>query len=102
MGVVEKTVHRRAGKEWVPEEARPLVQRTIRGDDGGPVLVPCADELVELRRLVMDEPAEAQVVQDEQIRRGEAQHALVMGAVCTRGAQLGEELVCRDEEDRLV
>ncbi|QDE71504.1 hypothetical protein BHS05_33325 [Myxococcus xanthus] len=98
MGVVEEPVHGGAGHEWVAKEGRPLFDGAVGGDDGAAALVALADHLVEVHRLVLSQAAQAEVIDDEQVGRGEAQEALVVAAFAACGAQLHEHFVGADVE----
>jgi hypothetical protein len=79
--VVEQPVHRRTREERVAEHRRPLLDGAVRGDGRRPVLVPAPHDLIEVRRLVLREAAESQVVYDEHVRRREAEQALLVAPV---------------------
>ena len=51
------------------EQSQPLLDSTVAGDDEAGRAVPVEDELVQVGRLLGSEPVQAQVVQDQQVRR---------------------------------
>src|SRR5690606_40520504 len=91
-------VHGGAGEEGVAEEWRPLLDGPVRGEDGRAALIALSDDLVEVDRLVVDKRPEAEVVDDEEVGRGEAGHPAVERAVGPRGPELGQHVVGADVE----
>ena len=99
MGVVEQAIHGGAGEERVAEESVQLVDGAVGGQQGGGVLVALADDLVEVDGFVAREGAQAEVVEDEKVGGGEAEHAALVAAVCAGGAELLEQVLGSDVED---
>jgi hypothetical protein len=95
---LEEAVHCGAGEECVAEERRELFDGAVGGEDRRAVLVALADDLVEVDRLAAGERAEAEVVDDQQVRRREAEESPVVAAVSTGGSQLLEEVMRRHVE----
>lgn len=86
--MVEEPVHGGAGHQRVAEEGRPLFDGAVGGDDGAFALVALADHFVEVRGFILGEATQAEVIDDEQLGRGEAQEALLVAAVTSGGPQL--------------
>jgi len=97
--VVQQAVDGGAGEQLVLEERAPLVDRPIRSDDQGAALIPLADHFVEVERFVVDQGAQPEVVDDQQIGGGEAQQLAVVGLIGAGHAELGEHIVGGDVED---
>ena len=102
MGPMEQAVHRGAGEQRVAEEGGELVDGAVRGEDHRAVLVALADDLVEVDGLLAGEGAEAEIVDNEQVRRREAEQAAVVAAVGAGGAELLHEILRRDVEHRVA
>jgi len=57
------------GEDGVVEERDPLIHGPVAGDHGRGVPVPLDEDIVEVAGLLRGELAQAEVVQDEQVRR---------------------------------
>ena len=71
--MVEQSVHGGRRHEIVHKERVPLLERAVGRDDHRPALVTLADDLVEVDGLVVFQGPQSQVVDDEQVRRCEAE-----------------------------
>ena len=96
--MVQEAIHGGGGEEGVAEEGIPLGDVAVGGDEGGAPFVALADDLVEVHRLIVGERPEAEVINDEEPRRGETGQLAIVAAVAAGGAEGGEHLVGGDVE----
>lgn len=82
----------------VAEEEVPLCDGAVAGDDDGAAAVALADDVVEILGLFVAQGAQAEVVDDEEVRGGIAQEAAREAVVGAGGAQVREELGGGSEE----
>ena len=68
-------------QDGVVEEAQPFVHGPVAGDHEAGSPVPVEDQVVEVGGLLGGEPVQAQVVDDEQVRRQEGTEAALQGVV---------------------
>jgi hypothetical protein len=87
------------GEDRIVEERDPLVDRPVRGDDGRGAAVPFEDDLVEVARLLGVEPAESEVIDDQDVGREQAAEDLVGGVIGARLVERLQEMVGAQEED---
>ena len=66
-----QAVEQSSGEPLVAEDAGPLVEGQVRGDDRGAALVALADELEEELGAGLRQGYEAEFVDDEQLASGE-------------------------------
>ena len=71
--VVQQPVHRGRGHQFVEEERIPLFDGTVRGEDRRAALVALPDDFVDVDRLFSVERSQAEIIDDQEIRRREAQ-----------------------------
>ncbi len=65
------------GEDRVVEERDPLLDRAIAGDDRRRAPMTLEDHLVEVARLLRGQPAQTEVVDDQQVRRQESPDRLL-------------------------
>ncbi|HEX2685962.1 MAG TPA: hypothetical protein VHN14_05065 [Kofleriaceae bacterium] len=92
-----EAVEDRGGEGSVAEEAAPVAERDVRGDGGGDAGVPPIDEVVEgvsRGRLIATllDLAEADVVNDQEIRASPGLEAAGVGAIGEAGVEIIEEV----------
>ena len=75
---------------WFVKQAQPLVHTPIGGDAEARPAVPLDDELIQVVALLGGQPPQAKVIQDDQIRRQIAAEHLLVAAVGSGLAKLGE------------
>ena len=97
--VVGEAVEGALGEDRVGEERDPLLDVPVAGDDGRGPAVALDDDLVEVRGLPLVESADAEVVDDEEVRGDEAPHDLVGGVVGTGLVDGLEHDVGADRQD---
>ena len=81
VGVVGEAVEGALGEDGIVEEGDPLVDGPVGSDDGGGPTVALDDDLVEVAGLLGIEPAEPEVVDDEQVGSEEAPEDPLRGVV---------------------
>ena len=100
--MMQQTIHGGGRDEVVEEQRVPLFEGSVGGDDHRAALISLTDDLVEIDGLVAFQRPEPEIVNDEQIRRGEPQDLLVVAPVGPGGSQLAEHLVRRDVAGRIA
>lgn len=93
VSVVQQPVHRGAGERLVVEERRPFFDGAIRGDDRRRLLVALADDVVEVDGLLASQPAQTEVVDDQQVDAGVASQSALVRVVGPIRAQAREHVV---------
>jgi hypothetical protein len=78
------------GEDGIVKEGDPFIDGAIACDDGGGVAVALDEDIVEVARLLRGELAEAEVVEDEQIRC-EPRAQLALEGVIRAGLAEGEQ-----------
>lgn len=96
-----QTVHGTLRQDRIVEQPDPFLDRTVAGPDrrGSPVTFD--DDLVQVARLAGVEPAKAEIVDDQQIRREQAAHSLLARVIGQGLVEFLEHLV-RAQEEHLV
>ena len=79
-------------EDRVVEEAEPLLDGAVRGDDEARAAVAPDNQLVEVDRLLCAEPVQPEVVEDQQVGGEEAAEGLLGGVVDPCLRQLAEVL----------
>ena len=79
--VVGQAVEERAGEALFAERGGPLIERQVRGDDGGAALIALTDQFEQQLGAGLSERDKAQLIDDQQLVAGElplqTQEALV-------------------------
>ena len=87
MGAVREAIERAVGEDGVVEEGDPFVHRPVACDDRGGVSITLDEDVVEIARLLGGELAQAEVVEEAQVRREPAPQFPLKGlSVGTDGA----------------
>ncbi len=69
MGAVGEAVQRAVREDWIVEEDDPFVHRTVAGDDRGGRPMALDEHIVTIARRLGGELGQADVVEEEQVRR---------------------------------
>jgi len=75
VGVVSEAVQRAVGGEGIVEEGHPFVHCAVTRDDRGGPPMALDEHIVAIARLPGGELAQAEVVEEEQVRREPAPHS---------------------------
>ena len=89
VGIVGEAVDRTVRQDRIVEERDPLIDGPIRGESRGRTAVPFEDDFVEVMGLRSVEPAESEVVNDQDLGREEPAEDFVGRVI---GARLPEVL----------
>lgn len=84
VGIVGEAVDRTLRQDRIVEERGPLIDGPIRGEDRGRTAVPFEDDFVEVMGLRSVEPAESEVVNDQDLGREDQPEDLVGRVIGTR------------------
>ena len=90
---MEQAIEERGHRGRVAEELPPVINRTVRREQGGRPLVAAHDDLKQVFGGGVRELPHAEVINDEQGNAGELGKELLAGAVEGRVGQLLEEEV---------
>jgi len=99
MGAVGQAVQRAVGEDRVVKEGDPFVHGPVARDDGRGAPMALDQDIVEVTRLLGGELAQAEVVEDEQVRREPAPQLALEGIVGPGLMQGLQELGDGDEAD---
>ena len=71
MAVMRQPIEGTLGENGIVEERRPLIDRAVRGHDGGRAFVALDDDFVEVARLLRRQSAKAEIIDNQEIGRQE-------------------------------
>lgn len=86
------------GQDRIVEEGDPLLHRAVAGEDRGGAPVAFDDDLVDVARLGRIEPPQAEIVDDEQVRREQAAQGLLAGVIGLGLVEFPEHRIGTQEE----
>ena len=102
MNAVEDAVADGVGDGGVGEEAMPPVVLELAGDDGGAEAVAVFEDLEQIPSRVLGERRDGEVVEDQDVRLGDAGEDAGVGSVGAGEAQLVEETRYAPVEDAMA
>jgi hypothetical protein len=97
--VVGEPVERTLGNDRIVKERDPLFDRAVGGHDGRGTPVSFDDDLVEIAGLLRVEPAESEVIDDEEVGRQQAAEEPLGRVIGTGLMDLLQQIITAKEED---